>query len=98
MPGESHGERSQAGYSPWGRKRVTHDLVAKTSNNEKHTLNKKGLYSINSSHGEAIEQWVKHGDSNSEFISCFCLQGAYDLVEEKKTDISQSSRAIYVSK
>ena len=71
--------------------------MAKTSNNEKHTLNKKGLYSINSSHGEAIEQWVKHGDSNSEFISCFCLQGAYDLVEGKKTQIFHRVQEQYMS-
>ena len=28
-PGKSHGERSVAGDSPWGRKRVRHDLVTK---------------------------------------------------------------------
>ena len=26
LPGESHGQSSLAGYSPWGRKRVRHDL------------------------------------------------------------------------
>ena len=26
---KSHGQRSLAGYSPWGRKRVGHDLVTK---------------------------------------------------------------------
>ena len=29
LPGESHGQRSLAGYSPWGRKRVRHNLVTK---------------------------------------------------------------------
>ena len=29
LPGESHGQRSLAGYSPWGHKRVRHDLVTK---------------------------------------------------------------------
>ena len=29
LPGEFHGQRSLAGYSPWGQKRVGHDLVAK---------------------------------------------------------------------
>ena len=29
MPGESHGERSLAKYSPWGRKRIGHDSVSK---------------------------------------------------------------------
>ena len=28
LPGESHGQRSLMGYSPWGH-RVRHDLVAK---------------------------------------------------------------------
>ena len=27
LPGESHGQRSLVGYSPWGHKRVGHDLV-----------------------------------------------------------------------
>ena len=29
LPGQSHGQRSLAGYSPWGQKRVGHDLAAK---------------------------------------------------------------------
>ena len=29
LPGKSHGQRSLVGYSPWGRKRVGHDLVNK---------------------------------------------------------------------
>ena len=29
LPGESHGQRSLAGYSPWGRKRVRHNLATK---------------------------------------------------------------------
>ena len=29
LPGRSLGERSLVGYSPWGRKRVRHDLVTK---------------------------------------------------------------------
>ena len=29
LPGESHGQRSLVGYSPWGRKRVRHDSVTK---------------------------------------------------------------------
>ena len=30
LSGKSHGERSLAGYSPWGCKRVGHDLATKT--------------------------------------------------------------------
>ena len=29
LPGELHGQRSLVGYSPWGHKRVKHDLVTK---------------------------------------------------------------------
>ena len=29
LPGKSHGQRSLVGYSPWGRKRVRHDLATK---------------------------------------------------------------------
>ena len=29
VPGKSHGQRSLAGYRPWGHKRVRHDLAAK---------------------------------------------------------------------
>ena len=29
LPGKSHGWRSLAGYSPWGHKRVKHDLATK---------------------------------------------------------------------
>ena len=27
LPGKSHGQRSLVGYSPWGRKRVRHNLA-----------------------------------------------------------------------
>ena len=30
LPGESHGQRSLAGYSPWGHKRVWHDWATNT--------------------------------------------------------------------
>ena len=33
LAGKSHGQKSLAGYSPWGHKRVGHDLVTKTTNN-----------------------------------------------------------------
>ena len=29
LPGKSHGQRSLEGYSPWGGKRVGHNLVTK---------------------------------------------------------------------
>ena len=33
LPGKSHGQRSLAGYHPWGCKRVRHDLAAKQKQN-----------------------------------------------------------------
>ena len=29
LPGKSHGQKSLVGYSPWGRKRIGHDLATK---------------------------------------------------------------------
>ena len=29
VPGESHGQRSLVGYSPWGHKKIGHNLVTK---------------------------------------------------------------------
>ena len=29
FPGKPHGQRSMVGYSPWGPKRVVHDLAMK---------------------------------------------------------------------
>ena len=29
LPGKSHGQRNLTGYSPWGHKRVRHDLATK---------------------------------------------------------------------
>ena len=31
LPVKSHGQRSLAGYSPWGRKRIGQDLTTKTT-------------------------------------------------------------------
>ena len=35
LPGESHGQRSLEGYSPWGRKKVRHDLGTKQQHYQK---------------------------------------------------------------
>ena len=37
LPGKSHGQRSLAGYNPWGHKRVGHNLVTKQQ--QQRTLN-----------------------------------------------------------
>ena len=34
LPRKCHGQGCLAGYSPWGRKRVRHDLVPKTATNK----------------------------------------------------------------
>ena len=34
MPGRSHGQKSVAGYSPWGDRRVGHDLASKQQQTE----------------------------------------------------------------
>ena len=33
LPGTSHGQRSLVGYSPWGCKRVGHNLATKQQHN-----------------------------------------------------------------
>ena len=38
LPGESHGWRSLAGYSPWGHKRARHDLVTEQQKKKKSAL------------------------------------------------------------
>ena len=35
---KSHGQRSLVGYSPWGRKRIGHDLVTKQQQKQNGTL------------------------------------------------------------
>ena len=37
LPGKSHGQRSLASYSSWGRKRVGHNLVTKQQHTHTHT-------------------------------------------------------------
>ena len=40
MPGKCHGQRSLAGYRPWGR-RVRHDLASKQQQRGNFEMNKK---------------------------------------------------------
>ena len=40
LPGKSHRQRRLVGYSPWGHKRVRHDLTTKQQLSFKHTLQK----------------------------------------------------------
>ena len=41
LPGESRGQRSLAGYSPWGRKRVQHNWATNTFTFHFHALEKE---------------------------------------------------------
>ena len=40
LPGKAHGQRSLVGYSPWGHKRVRHDLATNQPTNMVWTLEK----------------------------------------------------------
>ena len=44
FPGESHGQRSLMGCSPWGRKRVEHDAVTNNNRSMSYTLNLIGFH------------------------------------------------------
>ena len=35
LPEKSHGQRNLEGYSPWGRKRVRHDIATQQQNSNK---------------------------------------------------------------
>ena len=39
LPGKSYGQRSQAGYGPWGHTGVGHDLVTKQQKQQRNGLN-----------------------------------------------------------
>ena len=43
LPRKSHGQRSLVGYSPWGRKRVGHDLA---TNHQQQKKTKDSHYQI----------------------------------------------------
>ena len=38
LPGKSHGQRSLAGYSPWGHNRLGHDLETKQQQSEDYNI------------------------------------------------------------
>ena len=61
LPGKSHGQRSLAGYSPWGHKRVRHDLATKqqqqrTVNSWKGTEGCQGLWGLSPSDRVKVTQ------------------------------------------
>ena len=60
LPGKSHGQRSLVGYSPWGCKRVGHDLATEQQQRAIRAI----LYT------EHI--WEKILNLQQKEISCFC--------------------------
>ena len=56
LPRESHGQRSRLSYSPWGCKRVGHDLVTKQQG-----ALKAIVYSSNWKQGEEARLGLEHG-------------------------------------
>ena len=44
LPGESHGQRSLEGYSPWGGKKVGHDLATKQQRYQKALILKNSSF------------------------------------------------------
>jgi len=44
LPGESHGQRSLEGYSPWGGKKVRHDLATKQQRHQKAQILKNSSF------------------------------------------------------
>ena len=50
LPGKSHGQRSLAGYSPWGCKRVRHELATKQQEHISYIFQNKNFISKNRNH------------------------------------------------
>ena len=46
LPGKSHGQRSLAGYSPWGCRRVRHDLVTEQLQHKVRGWGESKLFSV----------------------------------------------------
>ena len=66
LPGKYHGERTLENYSPWGCKRVGHDLVTKQNNPtlfraEIHTA--KGFVGRTDAEAETPVLWPPHAKS-----------------------------------
>ena len=50
LPGESHGQRSLAGYCPWGGKKVGHDLATKQQQKDIYVSDSNVRWAINLLH------------------------------------------------
>ena len=59
LPGKPHGQRSLAGYSPWGCKRVRHDLAAKQQQKSSLSSRKElGIVQTNHKCSSSLCQWL----------------------------------------
>ena len=55
--GKSHGQRSLAGYSPWGHKRVQHNLATKIMNNNKYRVRIRD-FKNRTQHNQNFPIWI----------------------------------------
>ena len=61
-PGKSHGQRSLGGYSPWGPKRVGHNLATKQVHMQPAYLNLKSMsFQLCLDHSEKINKFSREG-------------------------------------
>ena len=72
LPGKSHGQRSLAGYSPWGHKRVRNNLAAKQQQQKFHRISMPHFFTHSSVHGHSSSLHIL------AIINCFSEHwGAY---------------------
>ena len=88
LPEKSHGQRSLAGCSAWGQKRVGHNLATKQP--QQQLLRKMGL-------NQAMPETFLHYDDTCNqgwgSVMCMCIMGASD-VDSEKTSRSEKETGI----
>ena len=81
LPGKSHGQRSLVGYSPWGRKRVRHDLgncaCMQAYTDTRNCMDTSQLW---------YARWKKADSIGYTFCDAICRPFWKRLNWEKKTD------------
>ena len=76
LPGECHGQRSLAGYSPWGRKRVGHNCAPRLGGARKGQVE-----------GEGRGKVARRG-RRSRTGSAHCLRQILESWEERKGNLT----------
>ena len=51
LPGKSHGQRNLVGYSPWGHRRVRHDVATKQSKREGNGKSVRNIHDLSENRG-----------------------------------------------